>query len=88
MAHFALKAILGADHKRMGPNAVLAFWTAYILTRPLGASIGDYLSQAHGDGGLGLGPVVTSAIFLSAILLTVVFLTVTKKDAPEIQARA
>jgi uncharacterized membrane-anchored protein len=64
-------------------NAVLAFWMAYILTRPLGASLGDLLSQARADGGLGLGTTVTSAIFLAAILVVVVFLTVTRKDATE-----
>ena len=61
-------------------NAVLAFWIAYILTRPLGASIGDYLSQDLDSDGLGLGTVITSTIFLAAILATVVYLTVTKKD--------
>jgi Repeat of Unknown Function (DUF347) len=34
-------------HRRFNVNAVLAFWIAYILTRPLGASIGDYLSRAR-----------------------------------------
>ena len=53
---------------------------AYILTRPLGASIGDYLSQARADGGLGLGTTVTSAIFLAAILAVVIYLTRTKID--------
>ncbi len=47
-------------------NAVTAFWIAYILTRPLGASIGDFLTQSPHDGGLGLGTTVTSAIFLGA----------------------
>ena len=61
-------------------NAVLAFWIAYILTRPLGASFGDYLSQPVSKGGLGLGTVVTSMIFLSAILGLVIYLTVTRKD--------
>ncbi|GAC1594465.1 MAG: membrane protein [Ginsengibacter sp.] len=61
-------------------NAVLAFWIAYILTRPLGASIGDYMSQDQKNGGLGLGPVVTSVIFLVAILATVIYLSKTKKD--------
>ncbi|CAN5606172.1 membrane protein [soil metagenome] len=61
-------------------NAVLAFWIAYILTRPLGASIGDHLSQSPEDGGLGLGTIITSVIFLAAILATVVFLSVSKKD--------
>lgn len=61
-------------------NAVFAFWVAYIFTRPLGASIGDYLSQATDDGGLGLGTTTTSLIFLGAILVLVVYLTATKKD--------
>ena len=67
-------------YKYLKLNAVLAFWIAYILTRPLGASIGDYLSQSHDDGGLGLGTIITSAIFLIAILATVIYLTRTKKD--------
>jgi hypothetical protein len=62
---------------------VLAFWIAYILTRPLGASLGDLLSQARADGGLGVGTTVTSAIFLIAILLVVVYLSITRKDATE-----
>ncbi len=78
--HYALQARLRASHARHATNAVLAFWLAYILTRPLGASIGDYLSQAEGDGGIGLGTVVTSVIFLSAILALVAYLTVTHSD--------
>jgi uncharacterized membrane-anchored protein len=61
-------------------NAVAAFWAAYVLTRPLGASLGDYLSQARDDGGLGLGTVVTSALFLGAILAAVTYLTVSQRD--------
>jgi hypothetical protein len=64
-------------------NAVLAFWLAYILTRPLGASIGDLLSQPRSSGGLGLGTTVTSFAFLAAILVVVVFLSVTKNDVRE-----
>ena len=56
-------------------NAILAFWMAYVLTRPLGASLGDYLSQPKADGGLGLGTTTTSLIFLSAILAVVIYLT-------------
>ena len=63
-------------------NAVLAFWIAYILTRPLGASCGDLLSQPVTNGGLGLGTVTTSAIFLSIIVGLVIYLTVSKKDMP------
>jgi uncharacterized membrane-anchored protein len=64
-------------------NAVLAFWLAYVLTRPLGASIGDYLSQKRADGGLGLGTVGTSALFLLTILGLVVFLSRTHLDQTE-----
>lgn len=56
-------------------NAVLAFWIAYILTRPLGASMGDLLSQPIADGGLGLGTTGTSVLFLSVILILVIVLT-------------
>ena len=65
---------------RLGLNPVLAFWFIYILTRPLGASIGDYLAQSPAEGGLGLGTTVTSFIFLGAILAIVVFLAFTKAD--------
>jgi len=61
-------------------DAIWAFWIAYILTRPLGASLGDFLSQPKADGGLALGTSGTSAIFLATILAVVIYLTVTKKD--------
>jgi hypothetical protein len=79
----AMIAVVYVAHVRFALNAILAFWIAYILTRPLGASIGDYLSQARADGGLGLGTTVTSVIFLLTILAVVVFLTVTKRDRIE-----
>jgi len=75
-------ALITFAHYRLKLNAVLAFWLAYILTRPLGASIGDYMSQKKVDGGLGLGTTATSLIFLSTILGLVIFLTITKKDQP------
>jgi uncharacterized membrane-anchored protein len=84
--HYAIKAYLGAQHRRLSTNAVLAFWLAYILTRPLGASIGDYLSQAKTDGGLGLGTTITSFIFLGLILALVVYLTLTRKDETKVIA--
>lgn len=65
---------------RFGLNPVLSFWIAYIMTRPLGASVGDFLSQPPENGGLGLGATLTSAIFLAAILSTILFLSVTKRD--------
>jgi uncharacterized membrane-anchored protein len=68
---------------RLGAGPVLSFWLAYILTRPLGANIGDYLASPHGDGGLGLGTLGTSVLFLGTILAVVVYLTVTDKDRTE-----
>ena len=75
-----LITIVAISHFVFKVNAVLAFWIAYILTRPLGASIGDYLSQNLDNGGLGLGTVIISMIFLATILSTVIYLTITKKD--------
>ncbi len=61
-------------------NSILSFWIIYILTRPLGASIGDFLSQPGSHGGLGLGATITSVIFLGGILGIVAYLTVTRRD--------
>ncbi|MFG2474715.1 hypothetical protein [Streptomyces fagopyri] len=68
---------------RLGANAVLSFWLAYILTRPLGANLGDWFGSPSGDGGLGLGTAITSVIFLGAILATVVYLTISRRDVIE-----
>ena len=78
----AVIATVAVAHLRFGLNAVLAFWIAYVVTRPLGASLGDYLSQHRHDGGLGLGTTTTSVLFLGTILLVVSFLSITRKDAP------
>jgi uncharacterized membrane-anchored protein len=68
---------------RLGANSVLSFWLAYILTRPLGANLGDWFASPSADRGLGLGTAVTSAIFLTAILITVVYLMRTRSDVIE-----
>jgi len=75
-----LIAIVTLAHYRFKMNAILAFWIAYILTRPLGASIGDYLAQPTGEGGLGLGTILTSLLFLSTILGLVLYLARSKRD--------
>jgi uncharacterized membrane-anchored protein len=81
----AALAVISIAYFKLSLNSVLAFWLAYILTRPLGASIGDYLAQSPDSGGLGLGTLVTSAIFLIAILAAVIYLTFTKKDTPRME---
>ena len=68
---------------KAGAGPVLSFWLAYILTRPLGANIGDFLASPKADGGLDLGTLVTSIIFLGTILATVIYLTVTRVDRTE-----
>lgn len=69
-------------------NHVLSFWIIYILTRPLGASIGDYLSQPPKYGGLGLGATATSFIFVGGILVIVTYLSLTQKDVIEKEPKA
>jgi uncharacterized membrane-anchored protein len=82
----AVIAAVAVAHYRFRLNAVLAFWIAYILTRPLGASIGDFMSQhSKKYGGLGLGTTGTSYIFLGCILALVVFLSITRRDATEVR---
>ncbi len=76
----AMIGIVYVAYKYLHLNAILAFWIAYILTRPLGASIGDFLSQPKQNGGVGLGTALTSGIFLAAIIATVIYLSITKKD--------
>lgn len=68
---------------RFGANPVLSFWLAYILTRPLGANLGDWLALDKTSGGLGLGTAMTSVIFLAAILATVIYLVVRRPDVIE-----
>lgn len=77
LAHYVLKL-----------NAVLAFWIAYILTRPFGASLGDLLSQPVANGGLGLGTVVTSMIFLTTILGLIVYMTIGQRKPVFSEAKA
>jgi uncharacterized membrane-anchored protein len=69
---------------RLGAGPVLTFWLAYILTRPLGANIGDFLGSPRSDGGQGLGTLWTSILFLGAILGCVVYLTRSKRDRTEL----
>ena len=68
-------AIIYALYRFRVMNEVLAFWLAYILTRPLGASIGDFLTQEPKDGGLGWGTIPVSVVFLIVILILVTHLT-------------
>jgi uncharacterized membrane-anchored protein len=79
---FGLLIAIIATAYYLGVNAVLTFWLAYILTRPLGASLGDLLSQSQTNGGVGLGTIVTSVIFLVVISILVLRLTILQSWPP------
>ncbi|MCW2702486.1 MAG: hypothetical protein JWQ37_481 [Blastococcus sp.] len=84
-------AAVAVSHLVFRANAVLTFWIAYVLTRPLGASLGDGLSQPRDEGGFGLGTTWTSVLFLVTIVAVVIYLAVTKRDqatVPEEEAAA
>jgi uncharacterized membrane-anchored protein len=72
-------AVIYAGHRRFGLDAVLAFWLAYILSRPFGASMGDGLAQKDLDG-LGLGTTTTSVLLLALIAVVVGYLTLSRVD--------
>ena len=66
---------------RMGLNPVAAFWFAYIVTRPLGASFADYFSKSRSLSGLGFGDLPTTAVFVVALAVLVGYLQITQHDA-------
>ena len=76
-------AIPAVAHWRFGMNAVLAFWFAYIVTRPLGASFADWLGVSRDLGGLGLGRGVVSLVGTVVIIGFVGYLTVSRIDVEE-----
>lgn len=95
LGYFTSAAIFGAviaaiylAYRFLKLNAILAFWLAYILTRPFGATIADFLAQPLDQGGLGFGTVVTSILFLLAIAGFVIYLTSSKIDQSEDTAKA
>ncbi len=77
-------AAVGLAYFRFKINGVLAFWIAYILTRPLGASLGDLLSQPLANGGLALGTTLTSAVFLATIVALIVYLNYRQRQQPSL----
>ena len=72
----AIIAVIAAAYCFGKLGAVLAFWLAYILTRPVGASLGDLFSQSSNHGGLGFGTTATSFIFLGGIAALIVYMTI------------
>ncbi|HEU0028027.1 MAG TPA: hypothetical protein VFQ25_13010 [Ktedonobacterales bacterium] len=82
---FALPALA---YRLLGLNAIAAFWLSYIVTRPLGASIADWLGKPHSASGLGLGDGPVSLVLTLLVIVVAGYLTVSRIDAPGDVARA
>lgn len=80
--------VVAAGYFALRMDAILAFWLAYIVTRPMGASFGDLLSQPVGSGGLGLGTVITSGIFFAAIGGLVIYMTISRDGEEHLEPNA
>jgi len=88
---FAVVIMIPAVAWRLGLNAVLAFWLAYVVTRPLGASFADYLSKPA-FGGLGYGDLPVSAVLIGVLAVLVAYTAIARRDiqqpAPPVAASA
>ncbi len=85
----AIIAIPAIGYFRFGMNSTLAFWFAYVVTRPLGASVADWLAVSHDRGGLALGTGPVSLVLAAAIAGFVAYLSITGRDTPtEVAPRA
>lgn len=78
----AVIAVPALAYFRGAMNPILAFWLAYVVTRPLGASVADWLAVSHARGGLALGPGPVSLAFAAAIAAFVYYLTRSGRDTP------
>ncbi len=80
IAHYMASIYLSAEHRHPSRNAVIAFWLAYILTRPLGASFADWMGKAHSAGALGWGDGTVSLCLTLLIVVLVGYVTFTRND--------
>ena len=85
---FAVVIAVPAIGWRMGMNPVAAFWFAYIVTRPLGASFADYFSKPHSLSGANFGDLPTTTVFVVVLVFLVGYLQVTKHDAQPARGEA
>jgi uncharacterized membrane-anchored protein len=77
---FAVILIPALAWSRFGLNSIAAFWMAYVVTRPLGASFADYISKPPSTTGLGFGDGPTALLFTMAVLILVSYLAITRPD--------
>ena len=76
----ALFVLPGIGYRLFGLNAILAFWAAYVMTRPLGASFADWTGKARNAGGLGIGDGPIAFLLAALIVACVIYLTITRSD--------
>ena len=76
----AMIAVPGIAWWRGRLNPIVAFWSAYAITRPLGASFADWFAKPHATTGLGLGDATVSLVALAAFVLLVAYVAVTRRD--------
>jgi uncharacterized membrane-anchored protein len=79
IAHYMASIYLTAEHRHPSRNAVIAFWLAYILTRPLGASFADWMGKGSNVGGLGWGDGVVSLALGILIVCSVGYMTLARR---------
>lgn len=82
----AIIAIPAIGYFRFGMNSILAFWFAYVVTRPVGASVADWLAVSSARGGLALGTGPVSLVLAAVIAGFVYYLARTGKDTPPDQS--
>ncbi|HEY3959975.1 MAG TPA: hypothetical protein VGL68_05635 [Solirubrobacteraceae bacterium] len=73
---------------RFNMNSIFAFWFAYIVTRPLGASFADWFAKPHATTGLGLGDGAVSGLALVAFVALVAYVAAAKPDIQGAQAHS
>jgi uncharacterized membrane-anchored protein len=76
-----LIALPAVAYWKFGLNEVLAFWIAYVLTRPLGASFADWMAKPHSAGGLGMGDLPVGAVLAILIIVLVGYMTFNRREA-------
>jgi uncharacterized membrane-anchored protein len=75
-----LIAVPAIGYRWLGWNPILSFWCAYVLTRPFGASVADWLGKPKSLGGLGWGDGPVAFVLAGMIAILVMYLAITRRD--------